>query len=75
MNSIKKELAEFIDNKLIRLNSERYKNTGNFYNDGLQCEEIRCNDALGSFETGFELGDLRGQYDSYMTMKLMIEKM
>ena len=75
MSELKKEVLEYLDFRLERLTEERYKGTGSFYSDGLKRQALVADDALGSFEIGFDSGDLRGQYDSYMTVKLMIEKL
>ena len=75
MSEFKKEVLEYLDFRLERLTEERYKDTGSFYSDGLKRQALFADDALSSFELGFDSGDLRGQYDSYMTVKLMIEKL
>ena len=73
--NFKKEILDYLDFRLERLIEERYKDTGSFYSDGLKSQALIADDALASFELGFDSGDLRGQYDSYMTVKLMIEKL
>lgn len=75
MKGFKKEILEYLNFRLERLTEEKYKDTGSFYSDGLKNQALIADDALGSFEIGFDSGDLRGQYDSYMTLKLMIEKL
>lgn len=75
MSELKKEVLKYLDFRLERLTEERYKDTGSFYRDGLKRQALVADDALASFEIGFDSGDLRGQYDSYMTIKLMLEKL
>lgn len=68
------ETIKYIDKKLERLEQERSKDTGNFYDNGLQSEEVWYNDGRGAYDLGFELGDMRGAYDAYMTIKIALEK-
>lgn len=75
MKDFKKEVLDYLNFRLERLTEERYKDTGNFYSDGLKSQALISDDALGSFEIGFDVGDLRGQYDAYMTLKSMVEKL
>lgn len=60
-------------NKYVEAKISLLQNT-DYYEEGLSCEELRCNDALGSFEEGFELGKCQGELDTLIMVHILMKE-
>lgn len=67
-------LKKYVETKIALLQYEKTISGKSYYDIGLGCEEIRCNDALGSFEEGFECGRCQGELDALMMVYALMGK-
>lgn len=66
------ELKKYVETKLQLVEYENRISGKDFYEMGLGCEEIRSNDALGSYEEGFDCGKCQGEKDALMMVYALI---